>query len=403
MNTIENISSEIIKSIERNDIESYKCYREELIMRVTSRDFLYPENIKNRFIVGYALALILDDMYKTLPILYKRIVLCAVYCLLSTIVNDNYDEKECTPIAAVLLYILFSENQDFIGGEYLMPKLGNNAETAVHQFIGMQCVFYWKYKLSNQNTLLFTRIEQRLTNAISPVTSKIPDENTRQKILDFESRNLSTLLDCIPIDVEVKYYDIFMDSFDEDISMRLKSAFKLNSHNFICGEEGKQIINKDFNNEKGIAKRMKYSEEALNHMSYLEWMETIAKELNAAGFKGEGFSIEAGRFMKNSSPYEVHDVRYFFMGAINDAKAMDYLKSIGLVNNGHCPMCGAVIKGAPSRFTDGRNKDLNFHICSSCRRQGQRDSVNPANNSGCMLAIVLIPWYLVKNIFTNWF
>lgn len=135
---------------------------------------------------------------------------------------------------------------------------------------------------------------------------------------------------------------------------------------------------------------MKYSAEEIKAMSYSEWMETIAKELNAAGFKTRGIA------------YKVYDASTFFLGAINDAKAMDYLKSVGLVNNGRCPMCGGPIKGTPSRFTDGMNPNLNFHICSSCRREGQRMSINPANNSGCMLTFVLLPWYVIKDIFTNY-
>ena len=71
---------------------------------------------------------------------------------------------------------------------------------------------------------------------------------------------------------------------------------------------------------------MRYSTEEINRMSYLEWMETIAKELNAAGFKGEGYNAAAKRFMKNVAPYDVHDVNSFFMGSIDDSKAMDYLK-----------------------------------------------------------------------------
>lgn len=145
---------------------------------------------------------------------------------------------------------------------------------------------------------------------------------------------------------------------------------------------------------------MKYSTEEVNNMSYQEWMETIAKELNEAGFKGDGYSETTGQFIKNAAPYKVRNISTFFMGAINDSNAMDYLKSIGLVNNGHCPMCGAVIKGAPSRFTSGMNPNLNFHICSSCRREGQRISINPSN-SGCMLAFILLPWHIIKDIFIN--
>ena len=147
---------------------------------------------------------------------------------------------------------------------------------------------------------------------------------------------------------------------------------------------------------------MKYSSEDLNGMSYPEWMETICKELNEAGFKGDGFSPEKHKFVKNYSPYEVHDARYFFMGSLNDYKAMDYLKSIGLVDNGRCPLCGAQIKGTPSRYTYGLNPKLNFHICSSCRRDGQSMSVYPSK-SGCIVALILMPWHLLKNMFTSIF
>ena len=143
---------------------------------------------------------------------------------------------------------------------------------------------------------------------------------------------------------------------------------------------------------------MKYSAEKVNNMSYSDWMETIAKELNAAGFMAEGYSEEHHRFMKNIAPYIVRDVRYFFMGAINDAKAMDYLKFIGLVNNGRCPICGNSIKGTPSMFTSGLNPDLCFHICARCRRDGQSISMNPASHSGCILVLLLMPLQIIKNM-----
>ena len=104
---------------------------------------------------------------------------------------------------------------------------------------------------------------------------------------------------------------------------------------------------------------MKYSTENINNISYHEWMETIANELNAAGFKGEGYNAAENKFMKNVAPYKVSDDRYFFMGAINDAKAMDYLKSIGLVNNGRCPICGSPIK---NEIDINGKKMTDFHL-----------------------------------------
>lgn len=148
---------------------------------------------------------------------------------------------------------------------------------------------------------------------------------------------------------------------------------------------------------------MKYTREEISQLSYKSWMETIATELNNAGYQGDGYDPEAGRFRRNFGPYEVLDPAHFFMGAINDHEAMDYLKSIGLVNNGRCPMCGGDITGTPGIFTDGFNSKLNFHICSSCRKEGQRISINPANNTGCLVTLCLLPWYTIKQLLTNLF
>ncbi len=237
MNIVEKLSTNIVESLEKNDIGSYKHYRDELIIRVANQDFFSLEDIKSYFIVGKALVLILDDMYKNPPLLYKRIVLCAVYCLLKTIINDKYDKEECTTHASVLLYILFSENKDLICGEYMMSKLRNNAEATVYQFVGMQSVFYWKYKLSNHNIQIMPRIEQRWASAVSPSTSKIPDESTRQKVTDFEYNNFSSLLDSIPMDIEMKYPGVFIDPLDDtEIITRLKSVFRPSTFNFLKKE-----------------------------------------------------------------------------------------------------------------------------------------------------------------------
>ncbi len=133
---------------------------------------------------------------------------------------------------------------------------------------------------------------------------------------------------------------------------------------------------------------MKYTAAEVNKMSYYEWMSTIASELNLAGFKADRRTLR---------PYTVSEdgLWYFFMGAINDPDAMNYLKRIGLVNNGRCPMCGREIKGTPSQFTDNLHPGLDFYICTSCRKEGQR-----RNGQGCLLGVICLPWFLLKNIFT---
>lgn len=146
---------------------------------------------------------------------------------------------------------------------------------------------------------------------------------------------------------------------------------------------------------------VRYTSEQVNAMSYREWMETIAKELNNAGYKGRGFNEKTGRLEANCVPYEVGDLRFFFQGAINSAEHLNYLKSIGLINNGRCPLCGAQIKGTVFTFTDGFHPDQTYHICKSCYKEGASSSINPANRTGCLVALLLLPVTAIRSFFSS--
>ena len=89
--------------------------------------------------------------------------------LLKIIINDKIDSKPQTAIASALLLVLFSENQDFIGGEYIVSKV-RTTEAAAHQYIGMACVFFWKYNLNATKPSLLYRTQQRLQKAITDST-----------------------------------------------------------------------------------------------------------------------------------------------------------------------------------------------------------------------------------------
>ena len=128
----------------------------------------------------------------------------------------------------------------------------------------------------------------------------------------------------------------------------------------------------------------------------------MAKELNDAGFKDFGYDPNAGQCRRNAVPYKVYSIHTFFE-AMRDFEAIDYLKSIGLLNDKRCPLCGGPIKGTPSRYTHGLEPRLTYYICSSCRREGQRYSINPASHTSCILALALMPWYIVKHIATSIF
>ena len=145
MNTLESKCKKLLIILENGDVETYKRLRTSIVADISDNDFMVGE-YEDDLAVGKALVIILDDISHG-GILYKRIVLIAMRSLLKIIINDKIDSKPQTAIASALLLVLFSENQDFIGGEYIVSKV-RATEAAAHQYIGMSCVFFWKYKLN---------------------------------------------------------------------------------------------------------------------------------------------------------------------------------------------------------------------------------------------------------------
>ena len=147
---------------------------------------------------------------------------------------------------------------------------------------------------------------------------------------------------------------------------------------------------------------MKYSSLQVRNMTFEQWVETCVKELNSAGFRARGYNSETRKWQDNFSPYRGGDPETFFLGELgSEVPALEYLKSIGLVNNGKCPMCGNNIEGNPGRFTSGYDSSFHFQICQNCVKRGRKMSMNPANNTGCIVSLVLIPWHLIKSVISN--
>lgn len=145
---------------------------------------------------------------------------------------------------------------------------------------------------------------------------------------------------------------------------------------------------------------MKYTKDQILSMSWQEWNDTMAKELNEAGFLGPGYNPEKHCLDNHIAPYKADcPVDEFVFGKITRGAEISHLKDIGLLNNGRCPMCGGEITGTPSQFTDGFNPNINFHICGSCCNRGRRNSINPANSSGCLIALLFLPFNLIKSMF----
>lgn len=146
---------------------------------------------------------------------------------------------------------------------------------------------------------------------------------------------------------------------------------------------------------------MKYTTSQIKQMTWAEWNDAMARELNENGFKASGFNSVLGKWENNKQPYKADpsNPKIFILGTVSGAAEYECLKRAGLLNNGRCPRCGNPIYGKPGRFTSGYDPNAHFQICQDCVKKGRRRSINPANRSGCLLALILMPWHLIKLLF----
>lgn len=132
---------------------------------------------------------------------------------------------------------------------------------------------------------------------------------------------------------------------------------------------------------------MKYTSDQINNMTWQQWNETMAKELTAAGFKGRDF-ID-GKWQDSGPVTAGDEPKYFLSSAITNVDRLNYLKELGLIDNGRCPMCGGRIEGTPGRYTNRLDKNYTHQICQNCvsSRGGLRDI---SQSSGCMITLVFL-------------
>lgn len=225
MNSLESKCQKLLSAINGGDVETYQRLRTSIVADISDSDFFVRE-YEDNLAVGKALVIILDDMSRG-GIIFKRIVLIAMHSLLKIIINDKNDNSSETAIASALLLILFSENQNFVGGEYIVSN-ARSTKIAAQQFFGISCVFYWKYKFNPSKPSLLYRTQQRLQKAISSSALDTPDVLTRKMVIDFEYDNFNSLLHDLPLDVELKY-PVFPFFDPEVVIPRILSMFNAES------------------------------------------------------------------------------------------------------------------------------------------------------------------------------
>lgn len=222
MQSIKELAVLLTKSLEEQDMATFKRCRIAIVSELADNDYVInsTENlfempsVHDNLIVGKALTVILFDMAKS-GLLYRRVAVSAMYCLIKTIINDKAGLNKETAVASVFLLILFQENQDFICGEYIAQFVGGDVEVAVHQFIGMTSVFYYMYKLSSFSVELDNITDARLQKALNKFPLQIPDESSRRRIVDFEYDNFDIMSKSMPLDFELKYPGV--PFFDPDV------------------------------------------------------------------------------------------------------------------------------------------------------------------------------------------
>ena len=154
---------------------------------------------------------------------------------------------------------------------------------------------------------------------------------------------------------------------------------------------------------------MKYSKDYINSLSFRDYIKLMADELNANGFK------ENGKYEYNSFYDDSAMRRLFMMGPVNDPKAMSFLKTQGLIENGRCPSCGAPMSVYKYTWSDIRDPSKKFYLCYGCAKNNGRgdghsmdgcpSGVPTSSNtgSGCMMGLLLLPFFFVKAIFMHIF
>ncbi|MBO7052275.1 MAG: hypothetical protein J6W24_06390 [Prevotella sp.] len=131
---------------------------------------------------------------------------------------------------------------------------------------------------------------------------------------------------------------------------------------------------------------MKYTREQVKSMTPDEYESAICEELNANGFRHE-FRGEAQEYYPDRYTFELY--------ISSDIDAVNYLKQLGLVDNGKCPICSTREDDLVYRMQNYRS-GATYHVCKTCYKRYSRGQKKA---KGCcfliIVAVVLIIFGIV--------
>jgi hypothetical protein len=128
---------------------------------------------------------------------------------------------------------------------------------------------------------------------------------------------------------------------------------------------------------------MKYTKEDLSNMTYKEYVLLMAEELNNNGFTDNGKSYEVSTDVNGNF---VSDFFRAFILSMRDKNAVDFLKEVGLLNNGRCPLTGLMYSpSTKTSYVSEYNPTINYDINGMWL-----EYTKVKRNWGCFLAIPII-------------
>ncbi|MGM9694533.1 MAG: hypothetical protein ACI3YC_05955 [Alloprevotella sp.] len=92
----------------------------------------------------------------------------------------------------------------------------------------------------------------------------------------------------------------------------------------------------------------------------------VVDELNANGLK------DRGKYEYDTFEDDPMIRRLFMMEPINNSKALMFLKSQGLLENGRCPSCGTPMSVYRYTWSDSKEPSKKFYVCYGCCKSNKR-------------------------------
>lgn len=110
---------------------------------------------------------------------------------------------------------------------------------------------------------------------------------------------------------------------------------------------------------------MKYTAKQIRDISIPDWIGLMAKELNEKGFLKQ--ELDSATELPVERPYKSGDnLQYFLYSEVNSWDELEYLKEIGLLNNGRCSICGKVLRKKPLFFQCPNKIQQSLIVCNNC-------------------------------------